>query len=303
MHCKHQGKGDAILFIHGMPTNHMLWDSVIQQLCESHRCFAVDLPGMGETPFTPYTHDYLDRLAKRIEVLRVQRGVKKWHVVGHDAGSAVAVQYAARFPRHVGCLALLSPAIFPDLKPFFLLNALRKPLVGELLAPLMHFVFWQIAMRRAISCEPKRDVIRAFYKPFSGLTGAWKLMRLVRWGNPEQMLGEIPAALPSLRMPTLLFQGTRDVLPAAFAERAASLIPNASLVTLDAGHFIPLDRPNDVADCLRAFFRVNHSSMDFPTSARKRTQQGDAPQALVPATVRNSASVYSSAQYLLSVIP
>jgi hypothetical protein len=85
--------------------------------------------------------------------------------------------------------------------------------------------------------------------------------------------------------------------------KAASLIPNASLVTLDAGHFIPLDQPNDVADCLRAFFRVNHSSMDFPTSARKRTQQGDAPQALVPATVRNSASVYSSAQYLLSVIP
>jgi len=281
VHCKHQGKGDAILFIHGLPTNRMLWDGVIQQLSDNHRCFAVDLPGMGETPFIPYTRDYLDRLAKQIEALRVQRGVKKWHVVGHDGGSAVAVQYAARFPRQVGCLGLLSPAIFPDLKPFFLLNVLRKPMVGEVLAPLMHFVFWQIAMRRAISCESKRKVMRAFYKPFSGLTGAWKLMRLVRWGSPEQMLGEIPATLPSLQIPTLLFHGMRDVLPAAFAERAASLIPNASLVTLDAGHFIPLDRPNDVADCLRAFFRGNHASMDFPTSARNRTKQAAVAQAVV----------------------
>jgi pimeloyl-ACP methyl ester carboxylesterase len=44
--------------------------------------------------------------------------VKKWHVIGHDAGSAIAVQYAGSFVENVGCLALLSPAVFPDLKPF-----------------------------------------------------------------------------------------------------------------------------------------------------------------------------------------
>ncbi len=46
VHCIHRGKGDAILFIHGMPTNRMLWDGIIQQLASHHRCFAVDLPGM-----------------------------------------------------------------------------------------------------------------------------------------------------------------------------------------------------------------------------------------------------------------
>ncbi len=207
MHCIHQGKGDAILFIHGMPTNHMLWEGIIQQLSSHHRCFAVDLPGMGETPFIPYSPDYLDRLAKQIELLRIQHGVKKWHVVGHDAGSAIAVQYAARFSQHVACLALMSPAIFPDLKPFYLLNALRKPLVGEVLAPLLHFAFWQIAMRRALVGESNGTLLRAFYEPFSGLTGAWRLMRLVRWGKPEDMLGEIPAKLAALLMPTLLFHG------------------------------------------------------------------------------------------------
>jgi len=269
LHCTHQGKGDAILFIHGRPTNCKLWDGVIQELSIHHRCFAVDLPGMGHTPFAPYRPDYLDNLAKQIELIRIRHDVKKWHVVGHDAGAAVAVQYAGRFPRHVECLALMSPAIFPDLKPFYLMNALRRPLVGEILAPLVHFVFWQIAMRRAITGKSARATLRAFYQPFSGMAGAWKLMQLVRWGKPEGMLGKIPATLAALQMPALIFHGTRDVLPATFAERAASLIPNANLVRLDAGHFIPLDGPNDVTNCLRRFFCENRVAMALPTSRTK----------------------------------
>lgn len=271
VHCIHQGKGDAILFIHGMPTNHMLWGGIIQELSSCHRCFAVDLPGMGETPFIPYSPGYLDRLAKQIELLRIQHGVKKWHVVGHDAGSAIAVQYATRFSPHVACLALMSPAIFPDLKPFYLLNALRKPLVGEVLAPVLHLLFWQIAMRRALVGESNGALLRTFYEPFSGFTGAWQLMRLVRWGKPQDMLGEIPTKLEALLMPTLLFHGSRDVLPASFAERAASLIPHSRVITLETGHFIPLDKPKDVAACLRSFFAENRATMDLPLRATNRS--------------------------------
>jgi pimeloyl-ACP methyl ester carboxylesterase len=281
VHCVHQGRGDAILFIHGMPTNHMLWDGIIQQLSSHHRCFAIDLPGMGETRFTPYSPDYLDRQATQIELLRIQHGVKKWHVVGHDAGSAIAVQYAACFSQHVACLALMSPAIFPELKPFYLLNALRKPLMGEVLAPLLHFVFWKIAMRRALAGESNSTLLRAFSEPFSGLTGAWQLMRLVRWGRPEDILGEIPAKLTTLSMPTLLFHGSRDVLPASFAERAASLIPHSRVVTLDTGHFIPLDKPKDVAVCLRSFFAENRATKDLYIRTTNRSARSARSRALL----------------------
>ena len=279
VHCIHQGEGDAILFIHGMPTNRMLWGGLIQELSSHHRCYAVDLPGMGETPFIPYSVGYLDRQAEQIEQLRIQHGVEKWHVVGHDAGSAIAVQYAARFSSRVSCLALMSPAIFPDLKPFYLLNALRKPLVGEVLAPLLHLLFWRIAMRRALAGESNGALLRAFYEPFSGFTGSWQLMRLVRWGKPQDMLGEIPAKLAALLMPTLLFQGSRDVLPASFVERAASLIPHARVVTLDTGHFIPLDKPKDVAACLQSFFAENRgtTAMDLPIPAINRSARSAHP--------------------------
>ena len=246
----------------------------MQQLSGCHHCFAVDLPGMGETPFAPYSAGYLDRLAKQIDLLRIKNNIKKWHVVGHDAGSALAVHYAARFPRQVACVALLSPAIFPDLKPFFLLNTLRKPLVGEVLAPLVHLLFWRIAMRRAIAGESNGKALRGFYEPFSGFTGAWQLMRLVRWGTPKDMLGEIPAKLAMLSAPALIFHGSRDVLPAAFAERAASLIPHSRLVHLDAGHFLPLDQPKEVAAHLRSFFAENRTNTDRPLRHRKLRKPG-----------------------------
>lgn len=268
MYCTHRGKGDAILFIHGMPTNCSLWNGIIEQLDGHYRCFAVDLPGMGKTPFEPYTSRYLDRMADQIEALRLWHGVRKWHVVGHDAGAAVAAHYAARFSTHVGCLALLSPAIFPDLKPYFLLNQLRTPVFGEMLAPFVHLAFWKIAMRRALDGKSNPTQFQAFYQPFSGAAGAWQLMRLVRWGRPEDVLGDIPADLTHLPMPTLIFHGTRDILPAAFAERAASLIPHARVVTLDAGHFLPLHRPKDIAASLRTFFLENHAIMKLPARSR-----------------------------------
>jgi pimeloyl-ACP methyl ester carboxylesterase len=276
MHCTHKGKGEAILFIHGMPTNRSLWDGIIQELSPRFRCFAVDLPGMGNTPAVDYTPDYLQRVAERIEALRVRYGVKKWHVVGHDAGSAVAVEYAGRYAKHVGCLALLSPAIFPDLKPFFLLSPLRKPLIGEMLAPVLNQVFWKIAMKRALAGAEASKAFETFYERFSGPTGSWRLMRLVRWGKPAEVLGGLPARLESLPMPTLLFHGTRDILPAAFAERAASMIRCSSLVTLEAGHFSPVECPREIAASLLSFF-TDHASM-MASNERKRRSKKYTPQ-------------------------
>jgi pimeloyl-ACP methyl ester carboxylesterase len=97
MHLVCCGSGDPILFIHGMPTSGRLWNGIIQRLCGRYRCFAVDLPGMGETPRRSYEPDYLRKLAEQLDEIRIENGIDKWHVVGHDAGSAVAVHYAHYF--------------------------------------------------------------------------------------------------------------------------------------------------------------------------------------------------------------
>jgi len=256
MHLVSCGSGTPVLFIHGMPTNSSLWSGVIKRLCGSYRCFAVDLPGMGETPSRPYGADFLRHLAEQIDQIRIENKIEKWHVVGHDAGSVVAVHYARYFQEHIGCMALLSPALFPELKPYFLLEALRMPILGEVLAPLIGPIFWKIAMRRALGSSEQGDaMVGDFYKPFSGWGGPWQFMRVLRWGKPASVLAEIPQFLPTLQMPTLIFHGSLDpAIPKAFAHRASELIPNASMVTLESGHFIPLNQPEPVATRLAGFF-------------------------------------------------
>jgi pimeloyl-ACP methyl ester carboxylesterase len=289
MRCSARGKGEAVLLIHGMPTNGRLWDGVVHQLARHFRCFAVDLPGMGSTEFLPYSATYFAQVAEQIEQIRIRNRVQRWHVVGHDGGCAVAVQYAHLFPKRAGCMALLSPAIFPDLEPFFLLELLRKPVIGECVAPIVHALFWQIAMRRAIpdsQCASQRS---SFYETFSGVFGPWKLMRLVRWGRPEIVFQDFPSILRKLLCPTLLIHGTRDILPESFAGRAAEMIPNSRLLEVNSGHFIPLDRAVEVSHHLLAYFTshgVEIAAKSGP-AYREALRGGAAKPELVPVPAAN----------------
>ena len=253
------GAGYPVLFIHGMPTSGQLWTRITDKMRDRFTCMAVDLPGLGKTPRVAYGPKQLEALAERIEQIRVARGIEKWHVVGHDAGAAVAVHYAFKYQSHVDHLALLSPAVFPELKPFHLFRVLRTPVLGELLAPIVSAIFWKIAMRYALEQQPSgmSAIVSDFREPFSGLWGSWRLMSVLRWGNPAEVLAEVPGMLPQLLVPTLIFQGSRDTaVPQGFAERACALIPQSRCVVVDSGHFIPLNNPEVVAAELHRFFEA-----------------------------------------------
>jgi pimeloyl-ACP methyl ester carboxylesterase len=247
-----------------LPTSGRLWTGVIDKLLGRFTCLAVDLPGLGKSPSASYGLKQLELVAGAIEQLRVKNKIEKWHLVGHDAGSAIAVHYAYRFPERVDRLALLSPAVFPELKPFHLFRILRKPFIGELMAPIVNAIFWNVAMRYAVEQKSNElrddgtkmnDVVSDFHGPFSGPWGAWRLMSVLRWGNPTEVLAAMPAMLPQLLMPTIIFQGSRDkAVPKDFATRASALIPRSKVVTVDSGHFIPLNNPEVVASELLQFF-------------------------------------------------
>ncbi len=257
------GSGDPILFLHGMPTSCHLWSRIIEKMSGQFTCIAVDLPGLGRTPRLPGGFRELDALAASIEVLRIERGIEKWHVVGHDAGCAIGVAYAHRYPQRVGRLALLTPSIFPDLKPFYLFEILRKPLVGELLAPAINVLFWKLVIRLALEDDAndnldREDIVHGFHAPFRGIGGAWRLMSLLRWGNPGEVLASMPGQLTELQIPTLIFHGEHDTaVPQSFAIRAAGLIPESEVILLDAGHFLPMSRPARIARELQRFFTTD----------------------------------------------
>ena len=260
MYLLSRGSGYPVLFIHGMPTSGRLWSGIIDRLSDRFACHAVDLPGLGKTPKIPYAPNQLEVLAEQIEQIRQEQNIEKWHVVGHDAGTAVAVHYAHRFQEHVDHLVLLAPAIFPELKPFHLFRLIRIPVLGELLAPIVCAIFWHIAMRMALEGTGSEHdgAVREFRAPFSGFLGSWRLMSVMRFGDPAQVMAAIPEILPQLLVPTLIFHGNQDrAVPKSFAQRASALIPQSKFLPVDSGHFSPLSNPGMVAAELRRFFDAN----------------------------------------------
>jgi pimeloyl-ACP methyl ester carboxylesterase len=230
---------------------------VVARLTTHHACVTVDLPGFGESPPLAAGSRDPGRLATELEALRGALGLADWHLVGHDAGAALAVHYAAHYPDRVRRLALISPPVFPDFTPPWFFRLLRRSLVGDLVAPLAVFAIWNGGIQALIERpDPAMDeILAAFRRPFRGLAGARRLTWLLRWGEPAEVLGETAALLPSVAAPTLVFHGRRDgAIPTRFAERAAATIPDARLLLFDSGHFLPLNLPDVVADHLERFF-------------------------------------------------
>ena len=86
-------------------------------------------------------------------------------------------------------------------------------------------------------------------------------MSVLRYGKPAEVLAAVPEMLPQLLVPTLIFQGSRDTaVPEGFALRASALIPQSRCITVDSGHFIPLNKPEVVAAELLRFFDTGASA-------------------------------------------
>ena len=65
---------------------------------------------------------------------------------------------------------------------------------------------------------------------------------------------DLLSRLPSLRMPTLVVSGIDDVIcPPSFHTEIVTRIDGARLVSLDAGHLLPLERPREFGDLVRAW--------------------------------------------------
>jgi pimeloyl-ACP methyl ester carboxylesterase len=252
-----RGSGPPILFIHGIPTGGRLWDFVVERLEDKHTCIVVDLPGMGASPPLSDGSRAPGRFAEELDILGRDLGFTSWNVVGHDAGSTIAVHLAAAYPERTRRLALLSPPLFPEFRPPWFFRLLRMAILGKIFAPVMVLVIWNGGIQSIIERPDPAlpEILESFRKPFRGLAGAGRLAWLVRWGKPAEVLGRTAAMLNRISAPTLILHGERDgAIPISFARRASRIIPDARVLFFDSGHFLPLNLPETIADQLRVFF-------------------------------------------------
>lgn len=101
----------TILFIHGWPANHRMFEYQFNQLpAMGYRCIAIDIRGFGKSskPWSGYTYD---RLADDIRVIIDTLGLEDITLAGHSMGGAISIRYMARYNGYkVSKLALIGAA-------------------------------------------------------------------------------------------------------------------------------------------------------------------------------------------------
>lgn len=253
-----------LLLVHGAPTSSYLWREVMRDLGHDTVTVAPDLAGLGysERPRRPAGPAWQARLL--LELLG-ELGHERVLVVGHDLGGAVAVHLAVLGAERVAGLALIGTPLHADAWPAPVALPGSLPGGRTLCAALA-----RLTARSHSLGAPARGLVAArlgrarLPRGEDSVGGGDREAAL--WARTslsgDVLLGAdmeaVEAAWESLRLappPALVLWGEEDrITSAAYGRRLVGELPGAAWVPVSgAGHLLPLERPERVAEELLAF--------------------------------------------------
>jgi pimeloyl-ACP methyl ester carboxylesterase len=258
-HYAEAGDGEPIVFLHGIPDSWYQWHHQMAALSMTHRCIAFDLKGYGQSSkgFGDFRHEAAaEQLVGALDLI----GVDEFTIVAHDRGSVQADFIAAKHPDRVLRYGRGEQHLYhfhPDLAPQAQLFA-DAPSTGMMNDPA-HFVVWLYTwvaqhpiddreLRRVVQEFSYPDIARAVPRYFTSQSFRQEWLRRRR------------DLLPAWRCPVMIIQGYESrTQPREFYEHAAEYIPNSPRVAVEyveAGHFWPKERPDDITALIRKLLEM-----------------------------------------------
>lgn len=105
-HVQIKGTGSCILLLHGTGASVHSWSNLFAYLSQDFEVVAIDLPGHGFTKLGTKQRSSLTHMSADIITLCNQEGIKPDYIIGHSAGTAVALEMSKTLT-FKGSLALI----------------------------------------------------------------------------------------------------------------------------------------------------------------------------------------------------
>ena len=239
-----------LLFIHGFPFNHTLWNEQFGDLQKAARLIAPDLRGHGASQATPgaYTMELVaDDINAFLDALRI---TDKVILCGLSLGGYMSFPFYRKYAHRLAGLILTATRASAD-TPEIKLNREN-----------------QIALTRTSGVKAEIDLVLPKFLAPEAYRNRPELVKLVRQimesTSLEGVLGDLmgmrdrPDSRPLLkdmRLPVLIIHGTDDqLIPLSEAELMRDEIPGAQLIVIpDAGHLPNLEQPDLFNQAVRQF--------------------------------------------------
>ncbi|HEX3870715.1 MAG TPA: alpha/beta fold hydrolase [Pirellulales bacterium] len=244
------GQGEPLLFVHGFPLDHHMWEAQVHEFAQTHHVIAVDLRGFGASApaeGTTTMQQFADDCAAVLDALKVEQLVT---LCGLSMGGYVAWQFIERHSDRLARLVLCDTRAIADSAEG---AAGRHTMAARVVAEGSDVVATAM-LPKLFAARTQRDhpelIERA--KQMIARASSTGIAAALR-GMAQRP--DVTARLPSIRVPTLVIVGQEDAISTVDEMRAvANSIPNAELVVVpDAGHMSPMENANVVNAALRKF--------------------------------------------------
>jgi pimeloyl-ACP methyl ester carboxylesterase len=266
------GTGEPVVLLHGYPQSGEAWRPVAQKLATHYRVIVVDLRGMGLSQIPEGGFD-LSNVAEDIHQLVQSEGFKHVMVAGHDWGGAIGAVYALRYRNEVTKLAFLESAVagagfeklwnFSERNdtftfiPFLLMGQsdTEGDTTGELIrghesAFLKHLWSGFVGDKIKTPFSGWDPYVAAMKRPGLSVSSA------SYYRSAYKSADEVKSLITNkLDIPVLAIAGQKGigVHHLAFVQPFAANI-KGNMILPGAGHFLPEERPEEVASALQKFF-------------------------------------------------
>src|SRR5579872_6742126 len=278
MHYVTAGKGPLILFLHGFPEFWYEWKNQLSEFGKDHLAVAPDLRGYNLSDKPPALDAYqIGVLVEDVRALanRLSPG-RKFVLVGHDWGGAVAWVFAISHPEMLDKLVIVNaphPGVFarllasdPDQQKasqymlMFRGEQAEKMLSANNYATLVNIVLGPGLKSGVFTEEDKAAYLKAWSQP-GALTGGLNYYRANRVGPPA------PGGAPSggnfavdpdrlnVNVPTLVVWGEKDTaLLTQNLDGLDKFVPALTVKRIaDGSHWVIHEKAGEVNGYIRDF--------------------------------------------------
>ena len=240
------GQGLPVVFLHGFPFDHTIWEPLVPLLSADARMILPDLRGFGNSPVAEGVSS-MRLQAEDVVHLMDRLGIEKAVVVGHSMGGYVSLSFAQAYPGRLLGLGLVATHAAADTPE-------RRQARYKLAEMAEHKGARVVASNMVNTLTPRKELL----EPINGL-----ILRAHPTGIAGALKGmaerhDLTGELSNITVPAVVIVGKADqLLSRERVETMVQMLPKSWLVEIPgAGHMLTMEDPQAVAGALRQLFKL-----------------------------------------------
>lgn len=240
-----QGKGSAIILLHGFLENSTMWKNITPKLSQTHRLVSIDLLGHGQSGCLGYVHR-MEQMAEAVHAVLKSLRLRRVVLIGHSMGGYVSLAFAEKYPEMVKGICLMNSTAQSDHEERKQLRARANKMVQNNFENMVRMsvgnLFKPESLQRFANevLEVKKEALKT---PVQGYIAANEGMRI----RPDRV-----STLHNINI-ILYIIGKYDPVIEVNAVIKEAQSVNAKYVVLEGGHMSHVENAEELLDALRIF--------------------------------------------------